>query len=58
MRGDGTVPDLLLLLRDPSLYDNVIEDMDDFHDPTLDFNDHDNPLTKISLRSLSTTRTL
>ena len=28
---------------DPSLYDNVIEDMDDFHDPTLDFIDHDNP---------------
>ena len=31
---------------DPSLYDNVIEDMDDFHDPTLDFIDHDNPFNE------------
>jgi hypothetical protein len=31
---------------DPSLYDNVIEDMDAFHDPTLDFIDHDNPFNE------------
>jgi hypothetical protein len=32
---------------DPSLYDNVIDDIDDFHDPTLDFIDHDNPFNEI-----------
>jgi hypothetical protein len=32
--------------RDPSLYDNVIDDMDYFHDPTLDFIDNDNPFNK------------
>jgi hypothetical protein len=31
---------------DPSLYDNVIDDMDDFHDPNLYFIDHDNPLNE------------
>jgi hypothetical protein len=31
---------------DPSLYGNVIEDMDDFHDPSLAFIDHDNPFNE------------
>jgi hypothetical protein len=28
---------------DPSLYDNVVEDLQEFHDTSLDFIDHDNP---------------
>jgi hypothetical protein len=31
---------------DPSLYDNVINNIDDFHDPTFDFIDHDNPFNE------------
>jgi hypothetical protein len=27
----------------PSLYDNVVEDLQEFHDASVDFIDHDNP---------------
>jgi hypothetical protein len=28
---------------DPSLYDNVVEDLQEFHNTSVDFIDHDNP---------------
>ena len=42
----GLLPHILMTSDvdwDPSLYDNVVDDIEAFHDPTVDVIDHDNP---------------